>query len=450
MANKHRSVNSKILILSIIDVLILSLGHTINVNFIILISLLIFSALVLFSPRQALLPIMLFYLPWSPIMKFNQGDFTFYTIIVIVYFLVLLFKKESNDGKGILNLENMLIVCSLFAYTMIIKLFLENNFSLSYLMFIFMLIFIPTYLIRYHDKISFEFCIISFSLGIITAGFASKILMKYPHMLQYIDVYEWKKMGLTRLSGFYGDANFYSSHILVAICGLLIIVSSKKLKEAIQLLFVIILLIYLGLSSVSKMFLIVLIVVLGLWILAVLLQKGKLNTKIRIIFSFVIGVVFIISSGIFADLINMYLIRFGMVKDTSSLTTGRSDILENYISFFENNPISLLFGQGYTSVFSGEIKTSAHNTLVQALYQFGFFGSMLLLVWIVQLSIVTGENDKNSTKIRGINLYSIAFAVACFIPWFSLDILFFDEFFYITALYFIGRNYIKYRNQSFS
>lgn len=450
MSNKHRNVNSKILILSIIDVLILSLGHTINVNFIILISLLAFSALVLFSPKQALLPIMLFYLPWSPIMKFNQGDFTFYTIIVIVYFLVLLLKKESNEGKGILNLENILIVCALFAYTMIIKLFQDNNFSLSYLMFFFMLIFMPTYLNRYHNKISFEFCIISFSLGIITAGFASKILMKYPHMLQYIDVYEWKKMGLTRLSGFYGDANFYSSHILVAICGLLIIVSSKKLKEAIQLLFVIIILIYLGMLSVSKMFLIILIAIFGLWILAVLLQTGKLNTKIRILFSFIIGVILIISSGIFADLINMYLIRFGMVKDTSSLTTGRSDILENYISFFENNPFSLLFGQGYTSAFSGEIKTSAHNTLVQAFYQFGFLGSILLLVWIVQLSIVNDENDMNSTKIRGINLYSIAFAVACFFPWFSLDILFFDEFFYITALYFIGRNYIKYRNQSIS
>ena len=448
MSNKYMNANKKILILSILDVLILSYGHTINVNLIILIGLFGFCALVLLSPKQAFLPIMLFYLPWSPIMKFNQGDFTFYTIIVILFFLALLLITGANDDKGILKLDNILVACLFIVYTMIIKLFLEQNFSMSYLMFIFMLVFIPTYLNLYHSKISFEFCIISFSTGIITAGFASKILMEFPHMLQYIDVYEWKKVGLTRLSGFYGDANFYSSHILVAICGLLIISINKQFKDAFQLYIVVIVLIYLGLLSVSKMFLLVLMAVIGLWILAVLLQKGKINTKIRIVFCFVMGVIFIITSGIFTDLINMYLIRFGMVKDTSSLTTGRSDILENYISFFENNPISLLFGQGYSSVFSGGINSSAHDTLVQALYQLGILGSIFLVIWIFQLSILTSKvNNNNSTKISGFNVYTIAFAVACFFPWFSLDILFFDEFFYITALYFIGRNYILCKNK---
>ncbi len=351
---------------------------------------------------------------------------------------MLFFSKEYKEKKGIIEVGNLLLVLIFIIYTLILKLLLNQNFSMSYVMFVFMLFFLPTYLKLYRDQLSFELSIISFSTGIITAGFISKILMKYPHMLQYIDVYEWKRVGLTRLSGFYGDANFYSSHIIVAICGLLIIAMNKEFKHAIKLFVLVIALIYLGLLSVSKMFLFVLIVVSFLWMLTLLFNKENILLKIRIILCVAIGVIFIISSGIFADQIHMYMIRFDMVSDTNSLTTGRSTILENYISFFENNPFALFFGQGYSSVYSSKLNFAAHNTLIQSLYQFGIIGSMILAIWLFQLN--------NKIKTESNSVLSVIFAIACFIPWLSLDILFFDEFFYILALYIIGKKYFENSN----
>src|SRR5690606_27776434 len=145
-----------------------------------------------------------------------------------LFFIFLLLNRKLFN-KGILTLNNLVLVCSLFIYTLMIKLFLGYNFSLDYLMFILMLTLIPSYLLVYQREISFEASIIFFSIGIVTAGFSSILLMDYPHMLEYINISQWKEVGLTRLSGFYGDANFYSAHILVAIGGLFILILRKRL-----------------------------------------------------------------------------------------------------------------------------------------------------------------------------------------------------------------------------
>lgn len=441
MIERNDKTNRKILVLSLIDTLILSFGHVYNNSGIILLGLAGFAALVLFSPKPTFLPIILFYLPWSPIMKFSPESFTFYTIIVPAFFVELLLSRSNSGGRGISSLKNIIITCMLIILTLVVKLLLEYSISMSYLMFMMMLVFMPKYLNRCKDKLSFEWCIIFFSAGIIIAGIASKILMNYSHMLQYIDIYEWETVGLTRLSGFYGDANFYSAHILIAVCGLLLIAINKQGTKAVLSLAAVVVLIYFGMLSVSKMFLLVLLTILGIWIIAVLSMKGKIRTKIGTIFSVLICVLFILSSNIFADEINMYLIRFGMVDSINSLTTGRSDILPIYISFLIENMTALLFGQGYTSVFAGSIAKGSHNSILQAVYQFGCAGTILITVWISQLSKTIGKVKRtyfNASKI----LLIIAFAVACFVPWLSLDILFFDEFFYITTLFLISKNYI--------
>ena len=442
----HDKVNKRVLILSLLDVLVLSFGHATNIGGIILIGLVGFAAIVLLSPKSIFLPIMLFYLPWSPVMKFSPGNFSFYTIIVSVFFIILLLSKIDNERKKILKLDNILIALILVIFTLIVKLLSGYSISMSYIMFIMMLVFMPTYLNAYKRIISFEWCIIFFSIGIISAGLASKILMNYSHMMQYIDVYEWEDAGLIRLSGFYGDANFYSAHILVAICGLLIIAINKQLKKSVLLFFTAIVLIYFGLLSVSKMFLLVLLAILGIWIIAVLFQRGKIETKIGTVCCVAVGALFILSSGIFADQINMYLIRFGMVDSTSSLTTGRSEIFLTYLSFLGENTMAMMFGQGYTDVFAGNLEKASHNTVVQAIYQLGCFGSFLLIIWIFQLRKAVGKVKRTHFKSSN-RLQILALAVACFAPWLSVDILFFDEFFYITALFFVGRNYIEHKGE---
>lgn len=436
--------NKKILIYILLDILFLSIGHMLNINIITLICLIGFVVILITSPKQYFLPIMLFYLPWSPIMKFEPGSFTWFTFIVPIFFVYIVIFKSNQDINISISMKTVLLILPLIILTLFVKLYSAYSIDFGYIMFIFMLIFIPTYTSIYKDEISFEECIIFLSVGIISACISSSILSKYPHMMGYINVYEWENVGLTRLSGFYGDSNFYSAQILVAIFGTLIIITYNDCKlgsnSKILLFLNVMILIYCGLLSVSKMFLLIVCIGVLVWITTVLILNKNIKLKLSIIFILMISIIFIFSSDIFLKQIEMYSTRFGMVDNVSDLTTGRSDIYVQYINLLINDIKSFLLGQGYTDVFVGDILKASHNSIIQTIYQFGILGGTFIILWMLNLNKIIGSN-----KIYNINkkIMIIIFSFGCFLPWLALDILYFDEFFYITTLFLIGKRYIS-------
>lgn len=433
-----------LLFFCITDVLILSIGHALNIGPAVLGGVLVFFLLLLVSHGSNFLAIMLFYLPWSPVMKLNSGDYTFYTIGFLLFFCYVLFIKELFEKKAVLRLQNLLLISVIAIYTLTVKLALGYDISLSYIVFLVMLILIPTYFRIYRNELSFEKCIIFFSAGIMAASFSSEILMNYPHMLRFIEITSWEAGGLTRLSGFYGDANYYAAHILTAICGLLILLFNKRNYERILLFICIITLVYLGFLSVSKMFILVLAAAAGVWLLSVLIQKGRAMTKISMLITFAASVIFIVMSPLFDKLIQMYLVRFRIVSDISSFTTGRSDILQDYFSYLINHPFTLLFGQGITQVYTGEIIYAAHNSFVQIIYQLGIIGSLLLVIWLIQLFSIKGEvNTIAPYSYTSPVIVVMLLVISCYGSWLALDILFADEFFLMPLLFLVGKDYIE-------
>ena len=63
-----------------------------------------------------------------------------------------------------------------------------------------------------------------------TAFIASNLLMTNQNVIKYIDINKEMTVGL-RLSGFYGDPNYFSAQMLVSIAGLLIMLSMVKNKK---------------------------------------------------------------------------------------------------------------------------------------------------------------------------------------------------------------------------
>jgi hypothetical protein len=428
-----------IMTLALLNITLLSFGHAFRIDMVIYVALLTFFLLVLFSPSELFLPIMLFYLPWSTIMKISPGSFSFYTIIAPLYLIVLLLGLKRKQVIT-LSTTNILIVVMIFVFTLSVKLFSSYSIEPSYLMFMMMLIFIPTYIVNFKNQIVFENCISFLVVGTITASMSSEILMKYSHMVHYINVYELSQVGLVRLSGFYGDPNFYATHILAAIGGLLIIAIWKGKAGLFLCLFGVVVLTFFGMKSVSKMFLIILILIITIWIIAVLLLRGKIGKKISIIISLIIGIIYVLSSTFFTEEINYYMVRFSMIQDTESLTTGRSDTNLNYVLYFLENPNSLFFGVGYTNILPS-FDIGSHNSILQTIYQFGLIGTVFILLWLLKLRNVFYIKIKESIGISK-KLLLLVFAIVCFLPWLALDILFFDEFFYISILFFVGRDYI--------
>lgn len=436
----YRYENITVLIVSLLNAGLLAFGHARNSKVLLAGALLIFSISVIVWKSSWFLPIMLFYLPWSPVLKTSPYDFTLYTLIVPVVFLIVFLGtvKNREDYK----IQHIVLPLFFFAYTMLIKMLNQLPIELSYLFFTLMLFFIPMYICKYGDGIKFEICLLFLSSGILSACAAAEILMKYPHMLEYIDVYKWEQVGLVRLSGFYGDSNYYSAQILVAIAGLLIILGKTASRILIALeIAAIIALIYFGMQSVSKMFILCTAGLVVLWIFNILIEKRSISYKFGLIASAVIIAGLAMANKIFAEEINLYLLRFGMVTDVSSLTTGRSILIKTYLNYLFSNTEKMVFGIGLSQ---DQVRillntNNAHNTVIEMIYQVGIIGSLILIWW--WKSIYNQLVDK--IKIDLVNFtYLLIMASAVLMPWFSLDILYFDEFFYFTILVLVSRNYL--------
>jgi hypothetical protein len=425
-----------LLIVTLLIVSTLSIGHAYSNQLLLWSTLVLFMGTILASSKVNFLPLMLFYLPWSPVLKINPHSFTFFTLIVPLF--VLLVILESVKKKSKYQIKYILLPLSFTVYTLFVKWMSGFPIDMSYLFFIMMLFFIPIYVSEYKDRISFERCVLFLTTGVLSACIASEILMNNPSMLQYIDVYKWDAIGLTRLSGFYGDPNFYSAQIIVAIAALLIVLRNTKKKPLIVLQVIsIVALLFYGMQSVSKMFILCMAGIALIWIISLVIEKRNFSYKFGIISTLSIFIAISTASNLFSEQINNYILRFGMIADTQSLTTGRSALIEGYTNFLLSNIGRLYFGIGLSNEYLND--RSSHNTVIQIIYQVGVFGLVLVIAWWKMIYSVL--SNKIKLGVVG-GFYQLIIVIACFFPWLSLDMLYFDEFFYITIMTILARNYL--------
>lgn len=427
-----------------INVLIIFFAHMLQINLLIYGALILMTVIVFFSDEKLFIPIMLFYLPWSPVFKISPESTSFFTIVECLCLLKFFILNKYKT-----NLKTVMYIIALMCITCISKILFINDFSIDYVWFFLMLLFFALYSRNNGKNISFEKCVLFLNLGVITSCFAALYLMNFSHMLKYIDVYTWEDKNLTRLSGFYGDANFYSAQIILTITCNLIELLFKKENRVLVIIFTLII-VYCGMLSVSKSFIILLLLVFLIWFLTLLIMKKKIKLKLVITLSIIIIGIGIMYFGMFHNTIQMYLTRFEMTNDVNSLSTGRSDIMKNYLRFFWENPLMFFWGQGYTKILYLDFHNKAsHNTIIQSIYQFGLIGVIFLIVWIKKISdcfkIKKNYTENINNKIINIMLVSMAI-IGFFGPWLALDILFFNDFFYFLVLFFIANKYIKEKN----
>lgn len=427
--NKIISSN-KALFIALLNVTLLSFAQALDNGILIALSIALFCSLVILSTKELFLPLMLFYLPWGPIIKIQPDGFTFFTLVIPIVFLILIFKHKKID------LKISIITFFFITLTILTKMIYSYSFSLEYGFILVMFLFIPTYYKSYNTKIDFKKCVYFLSIGIIAACISSQVLMKFPHMLAYIYIDSAEHIDLLRLNGFYGDANFYSAQILTAISGLLVLLGENT-KDSILDYLLIVILLFFGLQSVSKMFLLITAALLFIWFLFFIADRRAISKKVGITLLIAITVVSVITLNVFQKQINYYFIRFGMITDVNSLTTGRSSILMSYLNYFNTNILSTFFGVGLSFVLVNN--RASHNTIVEVIYQLGLVGGVGLLFWIKLAFKDTGASIISNKFDR----YIILLFIGCFASWLSLDMLTFDEFFYFILFFFVGKKYLS-------
>ena len=419
------TIRSKTLLLCacFIEAVWLLVAQMLNVTAILLPCLLCFLLLVGWaSIKRAAMPVILFFLPFAPLLKFRPGTISFFTIA-----LLLVYGIYTVTGSRQIKVLHLIPALLLVVLTLIVKTAYGYDLDNGYLLFVITLLLIPFISREMDGDYDFFWLTVCFALGICLAAITARYLTIFPTISRYIDVNV--NMGFTRLSGYNGDPNFYSAHITTALSGILVLLlNNPKRKTLFVLVPLAFLLLYCGLLSVSKSFLLISVCMLILWVLTLLLQKGKVSVKVTIILTLVVAALFLLSSTVFSDLLNVLFSRFSHNANLSELTTGRTEVWERYILALFNDGKLMLFGQGYSDVILGE--KPAHNTLLEVVFQLGIIGFVLLTMWMVFFF----QTLLGSARMQRQQVARLAMVlIGTFGPWVALDYLFFDEFFLLPV-----------------
>lgn len=408
--------------------LLLVLAQTIGNGFLLLLVLIGCLLLAALACRQGLaIPVLLFFLPWSPLMKLAPGRISFYTIGLLICCALAL----AQDGMR-LTVRQVVLAASLMALTLTAKILQTGSITNDYLMFVFMLLLFPCVARSCPRATSFRCATMFFAGGIFSAAILARLVAHYPNISRYIIVESY--LTVTRLSGFYGDPNFYSAHVTACLAGVLVLLSRETEKRRqILLAAVSVALLYCGLLSASKTFVLTVACLFLFW-LPILLERGNYGSaRTRLLFGVLCAVAFVLVSPAFRQVLQIIGARFTEGEGLAGLTTNRTTLWLQYLTAFVHDIPLTLFGAGYTSV--NLFRKASHNTLIQAVYQFGILGIPLLLVWMWNmLADMFPESDKPLAGWK----YTVLLCVGSFLPWMALDILQYDEFFLLPVYVLLG------------
>lgn len=424
------AIKSKILFLLIcfVEAIWLLAAQVIGNTYLTVLCLACFLLLVAWaSTKGMVMPVLLFFLPFTPLLKIRPGTISFFSIALIVVYLIYIMM-----GSRRISIYHLVPAFLLIGLILVVKTLYDYPIANSFVLFSASLLLIPFLARELDDQYDFYWLTVYFVIGITVAAITAQILDIFPTILQYIAKHSFA--GGMRHAGYYGDPNFYSAHINAALGGVIVLLLNNAKKSRMIILSLMgIVLLYCGFLSVSKSFLVILVSVVLLLLIEFLFNKGRLSTKFMILTSFVISIIFVLSSTLFSDLIDMMIARLSSGRNFADFTTGRTELWVRYLHAFEEDPLLLFFGQGFTNVLIND--RSTHNTILQIVYQVGIVGGVLLLAWM----ICHFRTMLSGVKIRINHITQIfILTIAAVGPWLGLDYLFFDEFFLIPIYLCVG------------
>lgn len=219
----------------------------------------------------------------------------------------------------------------------------------------------------------------AFVLSVLTSSVYALVFRKTSAMTAIVgrEVLAYYGSSLTRFQGLFRDPNYYISLVIMAIVLLTLLYFKKYISKA---LFSagIVCMFFFGALTYSKTFLFLICLYWGLCFFY-LLRAG------RYIFAaaFAAGTVvlaIILSNTLFATT----LYRITSASSVSELTTGRTDMFEEYWREIISSPGTTLFGKGLSAQL---LKKGTHNLFLEIQYYVGAIGLTLYLFYFGALVV---------------------------------------------------------------
>lgn len=199
---------------------------------------------------------------------------------------------------------------------------------------------------------------------------------------------------VNRNEGASGDPNYFGLYICIAVSMLILIMIIEK-KYSVKYFFGSCILLIMGLSSSSRMFYInafILLCVLALILIIHVFDK-KIFTTVIIIVILAIGLHFV--KDMLVNNFDYVLTRLD-TTNISELTNGRSDLIQSYLKYTNDNLFRTVFGIGIAqyNIRSG-IGAYAHNMYLELYVTMGIIGVLTTCVFIVKYVFFNAFHYKN-------------------------------------------------------
>ncbi|MDP4132479.1 MAG: O-antigen ligase family protein [Bacillota bacterium] len=442
----REKTQKKILFISIVIALSLLGTQLTGSKPLIAIPLIAFYALVTFAPLYSLLPVFLFFLPWASLLKLQPEKQTAFSLAIIIFFVRLFLPTKENKitGGGTIDIKALMYMEILTVLCIFAKMLWGYPIKANFVRILMLMFVVPAYLKKYSTRISFKWCTVFIACGTMLASYLAIAFADYPNISRYISIDEIVSNEVTRYAGFSGDPNTYSMLSLAAIsCILIMLVTSKGGKYQILGYSCVLLLIYQGLVSISKMFVLLLAILIFLWLWTLPKVKGKAYIQLFAVVFITAGILIAFSTDWFDGIYSMYLARMKDTENLNDLTTGRAWLQKSYLSFFYKHPLKLIIGQGISAQYDVGLGHSraSHNTLIQLVYEYGLFGVGVFIFWFKYSA--GNILEKREIPLKGMRFALVLImVVGCFGAWPALDLMFKDAFFYYITLFFVALKYI--------
>lgn len=365
------------------------------------------------------LPVLLYFMPWSAIMRLSPESYSFYTFGLVLSYGISMF-------RGHLQLKQYALISGIVILfmTLLSKLLDGSRLEFSYIAFLMMLVVLPA--VKQESGMgTYDFyqLTVFYSLGVIIAALCALQFAGYSNIARYIRVDQYNVV--LRRCGFYGDPNFYTAQITAALGGcMLLMLRETRRSRTLFLMILAFCLVYCGALSGSKSFALITVLIVLIWLYSLLRLRNRPWLKAVLILALAGAVVVVATSELFRDLIDVIVVRFSRTTDLDSFTTNRIALWKIYFNELFTDTKVFFLGRGFTNV---KINNSAsHNTIIQMFHQFGILGAPFLIYWISCFlrDAPAGWRSKGETR-----RYALVVLIGVYLPWLAIDILFFDDFF---------------------
>lgn len=352
---------------------------------------------------------------------------------------VAIFKMLISNGKMGINrkLSFLTFILILYEYVHAFAYSLDNLITLASWIFtiFYVLLFMSSRHFKYDHGVSIKYFISGICI--------SSAYGLYINFMRSGSLLSFSRVSVTdRFIGAAGDPNYYSVYILIGLFSLLKLIDrNRNLFSRYMYNALFVLLPLFGFMSLSRMFIIVFTIVGIIYLMRVFISVKKYKKHKKFAWKIIglcIPLVFIFPTKIM-DNINLILSRFTMYRDDLTLLTShRNLIAKNIIDFLISNPFYMLFGVGIQNYGQrvGHGIGYAHNIILELLVAYGFFGTVLFIIYLITLVVIERHNNikKHSTLVGWLPV------ICMMISYMSINAIEVESF-YILVIYGIKNIY---------